>query len=216
MDHHTSVVLAGGEPVDESDRASVPTGAFIVAADSGLDAAETLALDVDVVIGDMDSVTPGALRRAEDAGVRIVRYPIDKDATDLELALELARDAGARHIVVLGGHGGRLDHLLANALLLASPRFAAVDIRWRLGSVTATACRPGRTTAIDGTPGDRVSLLSIGGTATTIVTTGLAWPLAGGDLPPGSTRGLSNSMTGATATVAVGHGAVLLIHEGSH
>jgi thiamine pyrophosphokinase len=193
----------------------VPADAFVVAADSGLDVAEALGVDVDVVVGDMDSVTPDALRRAEAAGVRVVRHPIDKDATDLELALDFALDAGARHIVVLGGHGGRLDHLLGNTLLLASPRFAAVDIRWKLGRVTATACRPGRITTIDGAPGDRVSLLPIGGAATTIVTTGLAWPLSGDDLAPGSTRGMSNSMAEATATVAVGHGTVLMIHEGS-
>lgn len=215
MEHHTAVVLAGGEPVDPAERAAVPTGAFVVAADSGLDAAEALGLDVDVVVGDMDSVSSGALRRAAEAGVRIVRHPTDKDATDLELALDVARDAGARDITILGGHGGRLDHLLGNALLLASPRFAAVDITWKLARVSASPCRAGRTTTIDGTPGDRVSLLPVGGAATTIVTTGLAWPLAGEDLASGSTRGISNSMTEPTATVAVGHGVVLVVHERS-
>jgi len=215
VDRSTAVVLAGGEPVHPSDRAAVPDGAFVVAADSGLDAAEALDLAVDVVVGDMDSVSPPALERAEAAGVRIDRHPTDKDATDLELALDLAREAGAAEIIVLGGHGGRLDHLLGNALLLTAPRFSGCAIRWIVGRVTVTPCRPGRTVAIDGAPGDRVSVLPVGGAATTVMTSGLAWPFAGDDLGHGSTRGMSNTMTHPSATVAVGNGVLLVIHERS-
>jgi thiamine pyrophosphokinase len=213
VDRHTTVVLAGGDPVDPADRSLVPADAFVVAADSGLDSALALDIHVDLVIGDMDSVSAAALRQAESSGTRIERHPVDKDATDLELALDAALEAGAKEIIILGGHGGRLDHLLGNALLLASPRYAAPDMKWQIGSATVTPCRPGRTTLIAGAPGDRVSLLPIGGPATTIVTTGLTWPLAAEDLLPGSTRGISNEMTGPTATVEVGSGVLLVIHE---
>ena len=213
MDRHTTVVFAGGEPVDPADRSLVPSGAFVVAADSGLDSALALGIHVDLVIGDMDSVSAAALRRAEAGGTRIERHPVDKDVTDLELALGAAVKAGAEEIIILGGHGGRFDHLLGNALLLASPRFAAPNIRWEIGSVTVTPCRPGRTTHIAGAPGDRVSLLPIGGPATTIVTTGLTWPLTAEDLLPGSTRGISNEMAESTVTVEIGSGILLIIHE---
>lgn len=213
MDKHTTVVLAGGDPVDPADRSLVPSGAFVVAADSGLDTAETLGLGVDVVVGDMDSVSAAALRRAEATGTRIDRHPADKDATDLELALGAALDLGSDEIIILGGHGGRLDHLLGNALLLASPRFVDRNIRWQIGSVTVTAGRPSRTTDIAGAPGDRVSLLPVGGPATGIVTTGLAWALEGEDLAPGSTRGISNEMADAFATIDLAAGVVLIIHE---
>lgn len=213
MDKHTTIVLAGGDPVDPADRSLVPAGAFVVAADSGLDAAETLGIGVDVVVGDMDSVSAPALRRAEKAGARIERHPADKDTTDLELALVAALEVGSDEIVVLGGHGGRLDHLLGNALLLASPRFVDRNIRWQIGAVTVMPGRPGHTTEIAGAPGDRVSLLPVGGPATGIVTTGLVWPLAGENLEPGSTRGISNEMAAAVATIDLTAGIVLIIHE---
>lgn len=215
MDRHTTVVLAGGDPVDPADRSLVPAGAFVVAADSGLDSALALGIHVDLVIGDMDSVSAVALRHAEAAGTRIERHPADKDATDLELALGAALEAAAEEIIILGGHGGRLDHLLGNALLLASPRFAASNIKWQIGSVTVTPCRAGRTTEIAGEPGDRLSLLPIGGPVTTIVTTGLTWPLAAEDLEPGSTRGISNEMKSPAATIDIGSGVLLVIHERS-
>ncbi|MEA2058822.1 MAG: thiamine diphosphokinase, partial [Actinomycetota bacterium] len=59
------------------------------------------------------------------------------------------------------------------------------------------------------------SLLPIGGPVTTIVTTGLTWPLADEDLEPGSTRGISNEMKSPAATIDIGSGVLLVIHERS-
>ena len=98
----------------------------VIAADSGLDHAHAPRRRGRLVVGDLDSVDPETLAAAELAGTTVERHPAAKDATDLELALLAARDRGAREIVVVGGHGGRLDHFLANALLLATPALADV------------------------------------------------------------------------------------------
>ena len=47
-----------------------------------------------------------------------------------------------------------------------------------------------------------------------LVTDGLRWRLDGDELVPGSTRGLSNEFVGATATVRVGEGVVLVVRPG--
>ena len=78
------VVVASGE----GPGLTVPSARHVVAADGGLHRARALGLDVEVVVGDLDSVTPEALAAAEAAGARVVRYPRAKDATDLELALD--------------------------------------------------------------------------------------------------------------------------------
>ena len=57
------------------------------------------------------------------------RHPVAKDATDLELALDAALAMGPADVTVVGGHGGRLDHFLGNALLLAAERYAPLAIR---------------------------------------------------------------------------------------
>ena len=78
------VVVASGE----GPELTLPDAKSVVAADGGLLRARGLGLTVDVVVGDLDSVTPEALAAAEAAGARVVRHPQAKDATDLELALD--------------------------------------------------------------------------------------------------------------------------------
>src|SRR5690348_5635560 len=122
------VVFAGGDPVDDRVRAALPPRATIVAADSGLHSVLDLGLNADVVVGDMDSVDEAKLAAAIDAGARVEQHPADKDFTDLELALQDAERLGATELLVVGGAGGRLDHLLANQLLLASDAYADLRI----------------------------------------------------------------------------------------
>ena len=102
--------------------------AYVVAADSGVHLAAPLGLHVDLVVGDFDSADPVVVDRAVADGALLDRHPAAKDATDLELALETAYVWGAERIVVVGGGGGRLDHLLGNLMLLASPRWRATAI----------------------------------------------------------------------------------------
>lgn len=205
----TAVVLAGGDPVAPGVAALLPPDALVIAADSGLHQAVTIGVAVDLAIGDFDSVDPGALQAAEAAGTRIERHPADKDVTDLELALDAARREGARRVVVIGGGGGRLDHLLANALLLASPRFDDLRVEAAVGRAYLTVVRDHA--ELRGEPGDLCSLLALGGPARGVRTTGLRWVLAGDDLHPGSTRGVSNELSADRATVTLDGGVLLAV-----
>jgi thiamine pyrophosphokinase len=68
---------------------------------------------------------------------------------------------------------------------------------------------------LEGQPGDLVSLIPVSGPALGVTTTGLRWRLDGGGLAPGSTRGISNEMTDAEATVAIEDGTLLVVHGGT-
>jgi thiamine pyrophosphokinase len=209
-----AVVLAGGElpPVESLRailRAEAERDALVVAADSGLDHALALGLRVDVVVGDLDSASADAQAEARAAGTAFETHPTDKDATDLELALESARRHGARSVTVIGGGGGRHDHLLANALVLAAVEHADLDLDALVGTARITVVRAH--TELHGRPGDLCSLIPVGGPAHGVHTTGLRYPLHGEDLLPGSTRGISNELLHATATVAVTDGVLLAV-----
>lgn len=208
----TVVVVTGGDPVPAAHRRRIPPGAVVVAADSGIDHAHALGLTVDVAVGDFDSVAPAALARAEADGASVERHPEAKDATDLQLALDAALRRGPDRIVVLGGHGGRLDHLLGNALVLASPAYASVEVVAHLGAATVTVVR-GRS-CLRGTAGELVSLLPVHGTATGVTTEGLLYPLRHETLGPGSTRGISNELLADTARVTVADGTLLAVQPG--
>ena len=205
----TVLVLAGGDPVDERMRELLPRVAMVVAADSGLEQAARLGLRVDLVVGDFDSVDPDALAAAERAGATTERYPVDKDYTDLELAVLAAQRLDAVRVVVVGGWGGRIDHALANLLLLAAPAYASLHLEavGTSGRVIAVHDRA----EITGSPGDLVTLLAVGGAAHGVTTEGLQFPLRGETLEPGATRGVSNVLLGTHATVELASGVLLAL-----
>ena len=204
-----ALVFAGGDAPPAAVRTVLPSDALVIAADSGLDHALALGRHVDVAVGDLDSVTPEGLRRVAADGARVERHPPDKDATDLELALDAAVAAGASQVSVVGGHGGRLDHLLGNLALLASPRFVALTLDAWLGTAWVTVVR--RDASIVGAPGSLVSLFAMHGPARGVTTRGLRFPLHDADLEPGSTRGISNELVGPDAGVTVADGVLLAI-----
>jgi thiamine pyrophosphokinase len=211
-----AIVVAGGDPVDPALRASLPSDAYVIAADSGLAIANGLGLTVDHVVGDMDSVAPAALAAAESRGATVERHLADKDATDLELAFLAAQRHGASRVVLVGGAGGRLDHFLANVALLSAARFAELAIDAHLGGAVVRVARGGDgSVAIEGTTGELVSLLPVGGDARGVTTRELRYPLHHEDLPLGTSRGVSNVIGGEHASVALDHGMLLVVRPGS-
>jgi thiamine pyrophosphokinase len=211
------VVIGGGGPPSRAAADALPGGATIIAADSGLDHARALGLEVDVAVGDMDSVDPTTLAAATRAGTRIQRHPEAKDATDLELAVDEALSRRPRRLVVVTGAGDRLDHTLAVVLLLAAPRLAGVTagvtVEGWIGASRLTVVR--QRGALQGAPGDLVTLLPVHGPATGVTTGGLLYPLDGEDLDPGSTRGVSNELSAPHATVQVRAGVVVAVQPGA-
>ena len=203
----TAIILAGGDDVPPGDVGDLPADAYVIAADSGLDLAAKLGLHADIVIGDLDSVSHQALDLAERQKVPIQRHPVDKDATDLELALMHAHERNVESVIVIGGSGGRIDHFLANAGLLAAQ--TGIDLEWRTG--TSTVHRVNGTLLLEGRKGAVVSLLAFGGPVRGIQTSGLQWPLVQEDLEPGSTRGISNRLVEEHAEVSVAYGNLLVI-----
>jgi thiamine pyrophosphokinase len=210
----TVIVVAGGGPPAPDAARGLPPDAYVIAADSGIDHALALGLRIDLAVGDMDSVTPAGLATAEAAGASISRHPAAKDQTDLELALDLALARGPARIVVLGESGGRLDHLLGVALLLAHPRYAAARVEGRLGSAHLAVLHGPTTATLHGHPGDTVSLLPLHGPARGITTENLAYPLHAEDLEPATTRGLSNEMLTTEAQIDLRSGTLLAIQPG--
>ncbi|HEY3614804.1 MAG TPA: thiamine diphosphokinase [Gaiellales bacterium] len=209
------LVVSGGPAPDAADVGPLPAGAFVIAADSGLEHAAALGLAVDVLVGDLDSASAAAVRAAETAGVRVERHDVDKEATDLELALEHALGLGARRVtVVSGGGGARLDHHLAELALLASARFAPLRIDARIGTARAFAVHAGEPVSLAGEPGAVLTLLALGGPAHGVTTDGLRWPLRAETLEPGSTRGVSNEIVSGPVRLAISAGSLLALGPG--
>lgn len=203
------VVLAGGDPVVPPLPRRLAPADQVIAADGGYATAAVLGLEVDLLVGDLDSIGDTDLAAARAAGVRIERHPTDKDRTDLALALDAVVAGGPAQVTVVGGHGGRLDHLLANVALLAAAAYAPLTITGLLGDAVVTVIRD--RADLTAAPGDVVTLLAMHGPADGVTTEGLAFPLSDARLAPGSSLGVSNRGTGRPVNVAVRTGTVVAV-----
>jgi thiamine pyrophosphokinase len=211
MEHNRAVIFANGELPDmQAARTILKSGDTLVAADGGLHHLQALNLTPSVLIGDLDSVDEADLRSLDGRDVTILRYPHEKDETDLELALDWAAGKGFRSIRVVGALGGRLDQTLGNLFLLTWSRLEGIDVRLDDGLEEILAIRTSAT--LFGSPGDTVSLLPLQGPARGIVTEGLRYLLKSETLWPERTRGISNELLGKLAVVSLEEGCLLCIH----
>ena len=90
----------------------------IFCADGGLKYALSVGVVPLEIWGDLDSVDKSLVEKAEKMGSRVIEFDSRKDFTDGELIISEMEKRGFEKIVVLGGLGGRTDHLLTNLNLL--------------------------------------------------------------------------------------------------
>ena len=113
--------------------------------------------------------------------------------------------------VVSGGGGARLDHHLAELVLLAATRYAPLRLDARIGSARAVPVHAGEGVSLTGAPGAVLTLIALGGAARGITTGGLRWPLRAETLEPGSTRGVSNEIVSGPVSVELTGGSLLVV-----
>ncbi|MEA4907284.1 MAG: thiamine diphosphokinase [Anaerolineaceae bacterium] len=217
MSIRRAVIFANGElPDSASARALLEDEDVLIASDGGLGHLERIGLRPSVLIGDLDSVTPDQVERVRRQGGDVLQYPVEKNETDLELAIQYALDNGFRRVLIMAALGGRLDHLLGNLSLLTRPGLEEVDLRLDDGQVEAFLITD--QAMVEGAPGDLVSLIPLWGAVQGVVTRDLQYPLRAETLYPFKTRGISNVMEREQAGVSIAGGQLLCIHtrQGSH
>lgn len=184
----------------------------MICADGGANYAALSSRMPDLVIGDLDSISPENLSQCAKSGCIIVSYPSEKDETDLELALlraeEEARRLGERDIWLYGATGKRLDHFLGNISLMLDYaqkgyRIRVVDPEHEMWIVQGRE-------EIGGFSGQELSLISLS-EKSVVSTEGLYYPLRKGVLLQSRPRGISNVFLGEKAVVEIHEGWVLLV-----
>lgn len=211
MDRKRAVLFVNGELEDPKGILDLLQGDdFLIAVDGGLRHIRQAGRMPDVLMGDLDSISAPELEEMEAAGVQILRYPVEKDDTDLELALMWAQAQGYTVLRIIGALGGRIDQQTGNLLLLGKPGLEQVDLRIIQTGLEILPVH-GRV-EIQGHAGDTLSLLPLLGLARGVVTEGLYYPLRSETLYPYQTRGISNVMLGETAAVQLEEGTLLCMH----
>jgi len=188
-------------------RAESACSDLVIAVDAGADVCRTAGVDCDVVVGDMDSISPEEFARLAESGLRMVRFPADKDQTDLDLALNEAIHLGCDRAVVTGVFSGRLDHTLAAVGTLSHLEDLAITVAEP--SLSAWFVRAGESLALQGY-GATISALAIHGDAVVTIK-GTKWPLDDQVLSELSSLGMSNVIIAAEALVEVLTGVVFVV-----
>lgn len=206
----TICALVGATDFNAADfQAAYEEGLFdcVIAVDGGFAHLEAIGVKPDMAVGDFDSL--GYVPNAR----RVAKYPAEKDASDMELAMQKAVNFRHDELVIYGGIGGRLDHTIANMQLFA--RFSEAG-----QAVTAVAdsfairflAGPDVFELPEGVSGGTVSVFSLSDCAQGVIETGLKYSFNDEPLTNRTTRGLSNELTGRRATVAVESGTLCVFY----
>lgn len=213
--HKPIILIANGDLQDDKwlDFALEKDAEAIIGVDGGVN--YLLARDIipDIVIGDLDSISKEHIQLLESNWVNIFRFRQEKDETDLELALLYVADQptwSESPLHVYAALGGRLDHEIANLLLLTHPKLINRKIQY-LSPFQTTFLIAGKA-EIHGRAGDTISLIPLRGDAEIKMTENLKWPLINSTLKFGPARGVSNEMTASNCRVAIESGIVLCVH----
>ena len=147
----------------------------------------------------------------KEGDVEVVQFPADKNETDLELAIQHALTLNPQEVIIIGALGGRLDQTLGNIALISNLQPATCNLKLNDGLEEVFFCHDHA--EVNGAAGDIVSLIPWQGEVTGILTHGLKWVLQNETLYPHKTRGISNEMTGDTATIKIKSGLLLVVHR---
>lgn len=205
------IILANGEYGEvDAYRDIFKNSDTILCADGGANYAFQMGLIPDSVIGDLDSVRPEVSKYFDAQGVEFIRYPARKDLTDLQLALDLARERGAEQIVLLGALGKRLDHTLYN--IYAGIELARQGVRISHFTPDCQIYLVQDRLIIDGTAGDIVSLLALTDRVEGASMEGFEYSLKEPVLRSDQPYAISNVLAGSRGVIELRSGILAVFH----
>jgi thiamine pyrophosphokinase len=200
----TTLLICNGEPPSRAlIRRMRRRTDRLVAADGGANVVRALGLVPDLILGDLDSLTPATRQ----AFVRVATIHIrSQENTDLEKALDHFAAEGDSAVIIAGATGKRIDMTLAN-----------LSVCWHYSS-TMQICFVGEdwyaiplvgTRAFVAPQGTTVSLIPFG-TCTGVTLRGLTYPLVDGALRAGDVA-VSNVVRRTRFSVTVKRGNLMVI-----
>jgi len=180
----------------------------IICADGGTRHAANMKITPDVIIGDMDSSEISCIDYFKKMGVKIVRYPKEKDKTDTHICVEFALTF-SKEITLLGATGSRIDHTIANISLLklgidAKIPITVIDNKNRIRMIDDFI-------VLGGSKGDLFSLIPVMGKAEGISTKGAYYELTDATIEFGDSYGISNCFNDDKVEVSLKKGYLLVI-----
>lgn len=196
-------LIIGNGVVGEDIKKFIPKDSYVICADGGARHLRTLGISADIIVGDMDSITVDITHE------NTIKYPVRKDFTDSEIAIDIAIKKGFKKIVMVGFTGTRLDHTVTNLFLLK--RISDAGVLGVIIDSNNEIYYAKAENVIKGSVGDILSIIPVSDKLSGIETEGLDYPLFGETLEFGKGRGVSNVMTKDECIIKIKSGQGLII-----
>lgn len=205
----SALIIGGGSNIDkykfESENLNIE---YVICADGGLEKVEYLKLNPNIIIGDLDSVDKLVLKKYLDMNIELIKYPAEKNFTDMELAIEHAVEKGFIDIVLIGASGSRLDHTMANIMLIE--RYYKIGINIKIIDNNNYVQIVTKDMEIINKKNCYVSIVPITNSIEGITLIGFKYPLNDVNVKRGSTLCISNQITNEIGRIILQSGTALV------
>ena len=205
------IIFTGGTPIHTGGfERSEFDNCLIIVADSGVSQLDGLnredfCLCPDILLGDMDSFDKTeALLKFPDT--EFIKFPPEKDYTDTQLAVDVAKKRGATNITIIGGTGNRADHYLANLALLRKYAYGGIALLINDGKNKISYCKNGNVIAEKNEKFKYFSIIPDGENLYGVTIKGAKYPLVNATVDRDIPVSVSNEITAHVCEVKVEKG----------
>lgn len=184
---------------------------FILCADGGINHLMQINAIPDLLVGDLDSVSQAGLEYIKKNNILVEKFPVMKDETDTDLAVNYLIKKSYKEITIIGGIGSRIDHTIGNVFLLR-----------KLNKDGIKGCIINENNIIHLVEKEikllkkvkyYTSVIPISLNGIEVTTSGFLYPLFKEHIDFGSTRGISNEINQELGIITIHKGEALVIES---
>lgn len=184
----------------------------IIGVDKGAQYLYNIGIIPDLLIGDFDSSNKQCLEYYESKNIKIIKYSSDKDMTDTELAINHSINNNENNITIVGGFGNRIDHTLANILILEK-YIKDASIKLIDKNNLIRILNGNNEMKIKKSNYDYISLISISNKVEGLTTKGLKYELNNKTLDRFTSLGVSNEIEKEYCNIEINKGTLAIIQS---
>ena len=208
MNNSSICYIFGGGDRTSCDASFAPDD-LVIAADAGYDYLQELGLCPDVILGDFDSTT------ARDIPSDSIRYPKEKDDTDLLLAIQYGLEHSYENFCIYGALGGRLDHTLGNIQALSYLAEHGATGTLMGEGYALRVIKDGKISFAgeqkENRPKNLISVFSLSDVSEDVTISGLKYEVENVNLTRSFPLGVSNEFTGKNSFIQVKKGTICIL-----
>jgi len=182
---------------------------FILCADGGIRHLMAVGAIPHLLIGDLDSVSKAGMNYINKNNIKLLKYPVMKDETDTELALDYLIREGFDEITLVGVTGSRMDHTLSNIFLLKG--LNDKGIKGKIVDENNIIYYSDDYIRVERKEGFYTSVVPISNKGAKVTLQGFLYPLENHLIKFGSTLGVSNQIVNEYGVVKIIEGECLII-----